>query len=227
MDTAYFAKNCQLDFSGLKIGGLLDISHARWPESRKENKIHGMEFRDVIPTKAETFLELLNMSELDPDAYNSVERFLRGSGHSDDAKEIGMARVQRQRKAEFSFLGIGSWLGSWFLYILVGNGYAPERSLYWALAIIVVGSFVFRENRMLYLREKPAGDASGLRKNTPYSSFLYSLDLFVPAVNLGVANLWEPKPERTGLFHWMYIQKTLGWILVPIGILAFSGFIKV
>jgi hypothetical protein len=182
-----------------------------------------MNYQDIVPTEVETFRTLLEKSKFDPDAYHSVERLLRGLGHSDDANKIGMAQAKRLRKEKMSFF---PWLWSLFLDILVGNGYAPGKSLLWALGIIAVGAYVFRRDRMVYLVDKPTGVEKDLNASIPYFSLLYSLDLFVPAVNLGVASHWQPQPQRAGLFYWMYCQKVLGWILVPIGVLAFSGIIK-
>jgi hypothetical protein len=223
LNNAHFMEDCKLDFTGLKIGRSFDITNIHWPTSSHSISIRGMSYRDVVPTKLASFQALLEKSEFDPDAYNSVERFLRGYGHTDDANEIGMAQARRQREENMSFF---PRVGSLFLYILVGNGYAPGRSLLWALAIILVGAFVFRKNHMVYVREKPTDGGKRTETIIPYFSLLYSFDLFVPAVSLGVANYWEPEPQRTGLFYWMYAQKILGWILVPIGVLAFSGIIK-
>jgi hypothetical protein len=223
LNNTHFVENCKLDLTGLRIGGALDITKITWPTPSDSISIHGMNFQDVVPTEVETFLGLLEKSKFDPDAYNSVERLLRGLGHSDDANKVGMAQARRLRNEKMSFF---PWLWSLFLDILVGNGYAPGKSLLWALAIIVVGAFVFRKDRMVYLRENPTDGGKESNASIPYSSLLYSLDLFVPAVSLGVASHWQPQPQRFGLFYWMYCQKIFGWILVPIGVLAFSGIIK-
>jgi hypothetical protein len=223
LGNADFREGCKLDFTSIKVGGSLDITETHWPTSSGSISLHGMSFRDIVPTRLDTFKQLLERSDFDPDAYNNIERFLRTSGHFQDANEIGKAQARREREENMSFFP-GVW--SWFLSIFVGNGYSPGRSLLWGLAIVLVGALVFRENRMACVREKPAGTGTLPNTRPPYLSFLYSLDLFVPAVNLGVATDWEPQPHRPILFYWMFAQKALGWILVPIGLLAFSGFIK-
>ncbi len=64
----------------------------------------------------------------------------------------------------------------------------------------------------------------------------YSLDLFVPAVGLGVADKWQPiapnvENARSGRLYrfvrgYTYLHKLLGWVLVPIGLAAVSGILK-
>jgi hypothetical protein len=64
-------------------------------------------------------------------------------------------------------------------------------------------------------------------KPTPnYNPFLYSLDLFVPAISLGMAKYWMPENSDKLRWAWLYIQRILGWIIVPIGLLALAGMVK-
>ncbi len=224
-ENASFPEDSTLDFSGLKIGGALNVTQTTWPGSEGQNRIliSGMSYQNVIPTTLQSFQHLLGRSQFDADAYNSVEKFLRTYGRYDDANEIGKERAFREC-AEKSFF---PKMGSFILWAFVGNGYSPERAIVWSLVIVFAGAYLFRFNSMVCTAEKATNGGNPTAVVTPYVSFLYSLDLFIPAVDLGVAKHWVPRREHTGLLCWMYAQKILGWLLVPIGLLVFTGIIKV
>ncbi len=59
-----------------------------------------------------------------------------------------------------------------------------------------------------------------------YNPFWYSLDVFAPIIDLEAAKIWSPGPEKT--FRWVFfrIQRILGWLLVPIAVAAFTGFLR-
>jgi hypothetical protein len=216
LERACFQKDVILFFTGLKIGGKLDIRKAKWPEGTQCIHLSGMTFHDVVPTEKKTFTDLLERSSFDADAYHGVEHFLRSHGYFDDANAIGFRRAARER-GEKSFF---PWVWSWFLCIAIGNGYYPGITVLWSIVIVVVGAFVFHRDRMV-----PVDNQS--QTATPYSPFVYSFDLFIPAVDFGASKHWVPKPGQTAARCWMYAQKALGWLLVPIALLAFSGIIKV
>jgi hypothetical protein len=58
-----------------------------------------------------------------------------------------------------------------------------------------------------------------------YNPFWYSLDLFLPFVDLKMADKWMPKPERRFARHYMRFQAIAGWILIPIAILSITGIV--
>ena len=49
---------------------------------------------------------------------------------------------------------------------------------------------------------------------------------FLPFFDLKMASVWEPKTERRFARHYMRLHMIIGWILVPIGLLAVSGIIS-
>jgi uncharacterized protein YjbI with pentapeptide repeats len=60
-----------------------------------------------------------------------------------------------------------------------------------------------------------------------YNPFWYSLDLFAPVIDLEAATAWRPKKlKHPALYHYSRLHRILGWILVPIGAAAISGFVK-
>lgn len=59
-----------------------------------------------------------------------------------------------------------------------------------------------------------------------YNPLWYSVALFLPIVDLGDAKIWEPKTCRRCARHYMRLHIVLGYLLVPIGLAAWTGLIK-
>jgi hypothetical protein len=90
-------------------------------------------------------------------------------------------------------------------------------ALFWFLFFIIIGYFIFRKKEKMVTVVEP---------NHPYRPFLYSLDLFVPLVDLGYAKIWKPSPERKLARIYAKLLRLLAWILIPIAVLAIVGILK-
>jgi hypothetical protein len=67
---------------------------------------------------------------------------------------------------------------------------------------------------------------TGEKTNEAYNSVWYSLDLFIPYIDLGVASKWRPKPKETKVVVYSRIHLILGWLVLPIALFAISGLIR-
>lgn len=66
-----------------------------------------------------------------------------------------------------------------------------------------------------------------LRSKSPnYHAFWYSLDQFVPLVDLKASDEWSPDPLHRFAWHYLVIHKIVGAILVPIGLAALGGVVN-
>ena len=63
-------------------------------------------------------------------------------------------------------------------------------------------------------------------KGRTYNRFWYSLDIFIPAIDLDAAKAWKPKEECKHAIHYMRACRLVGWVLIPIGLAAMTGIIK-
>lgn len=59
-----------------------------------------------------------------------------------------------------------------------------------------------------------------------YNPFWYSLALFLPISGLDDAKVWGPRRERKKTRLYMRLHSLLGYLLIPIGIAAWTGIIK-
>lgn len=197
----------------------ISILKVTWPKSKNSIRLNGMMYLFISAGVEEDswkrLLELVKGSVYDANVYTNLETFFRRQGYGDRADEVF---VQHKRIERREFLKDVHWFWSLLLEYLVWYGRKPELALTWGLVIIFGGSFIFVRKGM-----EPKNP------NAPphhYNALWYSLDLFLPIVDLQVANLWAPREDRWFARHYVYIHKILGAILIPIGLAAVTGIIK-
>jgi uncharacterized protein YjbI with pentapeptide repeats len=59
-----------------------------------------------------------------------------------------------------------------------------------------------------------------------YNRLLYSLSVFAPVISLEVQKDWQPRRDDRLTWGWLRVQQLLGWVIIPIGLVAFSGLAK-
>ena len=79
---------------------------------------------------------------------------------------------------------------------------------------------------ILQRRKKHKGiQKTDLKVEQYYNPFWYSLDLFLPFIDLKMSGVWQPKEARKFVRHYARIHTIIGYILIPIGLLAVTGLI--
>jgi hypothetical protein len=104
------------------------------------------------------------------------------------------------------------------LDLLVGYGRQPWRATIPYAVLIALGCIFFSPNKMEPQRTEHAPRV--------YSRVWYSLNLFLPVVDLQAGKVWKPKADQTFLRNYMRVHILLGWILIPIVLAALTGLIK-
>src|SRR6266403_1350451 len=117
----------------------------------------------------------------------------------DDAGAIEVLIAQQDAHFRNSNWLVRVW--AQFLKITVAYGYRPLRTVLWSLAVILLGRVVVAIGaRAGVMRltwpettQAPVGDSTaGLHP------LLYSLDVFLPFVNLHQEHYWSPDADRSG-----------------------------
>jgi hypothetical protein len=108
-----------------------------------------------------------------------------------------------------------------FLDYAAGYGRKPENAIYWCIFLIGVGTFVFRIRNM----EPKAAKEDNPAQQLNYCSFLYSLAMFVPIVNLQFDD-WRPKRTMRLVNIYLRIHIMLGWVFVTISVATLTGILK-
>ena len=131
-----------------------------------------------------------------------------------------------------------------FLKATIGYGYRPLRTIGWSLLVVLFGwSVVWAAKRAGVMR-------ATWPENAPSSSepdyedlhpFLYSLDVFLPFVNLHQEHYWWPDSETFGqcaLFghqfrlrgslvrHYLWLQVISGWLLSATFVAGLTGLMR-
>ena len=204
----------------------VDFTKTGWPDKDKPHPIQleGITYQDIRAGDEERsckkLLELVSRAEYRPSVYAGLESFFRNSGDIAKADEIFVAQKRRERNEILGFWQRGL---SQFLDTFVKYGRDPGRVIIPIIPPLGIGFFIFRKKHMT-LKEPFAP------RQPRYSVFWYTFDLFIPFVDLKVASAWTPT-EGYGFLtwfrrHYVRVHIFLGWILIPIGLLALIGIIK-
>jgi len=206
-----------VSFSNARFGSI-DFSDVSWPNSIG---LAGMSYGSIDvehePGSQEwldTLKVLAGRSKFDTSVYLTLEAFLQQEGYEEHADAVYAAMKTRQRES-LSWFSAARWK-SLFLEILVCHGRCPSWAFVWSIPFVLLGCLVFRHSEMEAIDPKDRG--------LDYYAIWYSLDLYVPFINLRTADAWRPKARRSQ--NYMRFHTIVGWILIPIGLAALTGIIR-
>jgi hypothetical protein len=216
-----------------KIGILRDEEKC-WPESGKLF-LNGFTYEaidDNAPTDAETRIKWLRLQRVDrfwPQPYEQLASALRSAGHDANAKKVLIAK-NKDRVARGPDLTWPEWFWHRVFGPVVGYGYRPLRALWLILGVVMLGYLFFG----IGFRAKIMTSTSD---NGPKaSSLVYSLDMFVPLVDLHQAKGWVPNADggkNLWLLHtgdllriYMWFHVIAGWVLTTMFVVGLTGKIK-
>ena len=183
-----------------------------------------------------------------PNPYNQLATVLRRMGHEADAKKVCIAREQDRRK--YGSMGRRAKAWSLFLGATLGHGYAVWHVGVIALFTVAFGWGVFwwghRAGLLSPTFPPPAKAAapSEKRLDEAFCPLLYSLDVFLPVVNLHQEDAWLPNtgggdvatlfwPDRyLGitwghlLCFWFCFEISVGWLLVTLALVGLTSLVR-
>ena len=144
-------------------------------------------------------------SHFKPQVWVQLARVLSAQGYHDDAREIGIARRRRHRRAASA--SRSAKLQGWFLDVFALYGYNPWRTVLWMAACILAfaGLWSYAASDcaqadckdesvfVMALKGNFGQDDTKATANYPgFASLAYSFDVFVPFVNFGFEDHWRP-----------------------------------
>jgi hypothetical protein len=156
-------------------------------------------------------IELAERAAFSPDVYGELEAFFRREGYADRADEAflrGRLRAGREYATPERLLDR-------LYYGLSGYGRKPEWALIPGLVCILLGAAVFRARSM-----EPSRSDERARR---YNPFAYSLDLFVPFIELDVEHAWKPRVDGSLAWYWVRVHRLLGRVLVPLALAGLTA----
>jgi phage baseplate assembly protein gpV len=198
-----------------------------------------------------------------PQAWVHLSRRLAAQGFHDDAREIAIARRRRQRRS--ASVTRGARLQGWLLDVFALYGYNPWRTVLWMAAFVLLFAGIWwwaaegcgREDckdesvfAMALKGNYGQDDRSAEARYPGFSPLAYSLDVFLPFVNLGFKEHWRPRTgylpfatvplpaeslhgraEMTltlgGVLYVLYVAEMLiGLILASLAVTGFAGLLR-
>ena len=243
----------QLDLEDARAKELWD-DESSWP-AMGNLLLNGFEygaFGAESPANAEIRLRWLARQPhgYRPQPYAELAKALVTSGEGEDAIEVEIAqRVNQRREGGLSW---SSRAWNAMLQATIGYGFLPLRALWWILAFVVLGTVLFQWGyleRVVSPTEEAAYESFVHSGTTPphyprFNAFVYSLENFLPLVELHQGEYWRPNPfagaaddspagsaghRYSGAFlRWyLWIHILAGWILTPLMAAGLSGLIHV
>jgi sRNA-binding regulator protein Hfq len=226
-----------LDLRNAKTGVLWDDSNS-WP--KKNNLfLDGFVYENIgdeSPKDARSRIEWLNRQgekRFRPGPYEQLAKVLEKSGHNKDAI---MVRIEKEEKIT-KLGGFGLWGRFWgdVLWVTIGYGYRPWRALYSIGLFILIGFIVFRSGH------KAGVIVQADKEAYKFNALIYSIDMFVPVLDLCMKKYWMPDANRSGTLKlnkrsftirgsfirgYMWFHIGAGWILTTLLIVGLTGLVK-
>lgn len=228
-----------LDLDGASVGSLLDDPHS-WPAPGKLS-LDGFTYEHLGVADAPLRLRWLALqAAYHPQPYRQLAKVLREEGDEEGAITVLVA----SEDLRYASHGRASALWGDFLDATIGYGHRPLRTIGWSLFVILLGwPIVWAAKRAGVMRPT-------WPENIPHTSepdyeelhpLLYSLDAFLPFVNLHQEHYWWPNSKAVGdcvifdrkfrlrgslVRYYLWLQIFSGWLLSAILIAGVTGLMK-
>jgi hypothetical protein len=203
-----------LNLADASVQTLVDCGEQSWPDRLE---MSGFEYKWIEPAEAGSARMRLRWLKRQingyvPHVYFQLASMYSSKGMDVDARRVGLAdqRIRRQEQGRFKTI-IG-----WIPDGLVGFGYKPWRALGWSLVLLVTGTPIFAYEHSAQNLIQNTGSGAAVE----FHPALYTLNLILPAVNLGQSGSWLTKGAAT----WLATGWTIaGWALASVVVAGLAG----
>jgi len=202
-----------------------------WPDQGNLN-IDGLvygPFASQVPADSKSrlrWLDLQNPDNRNVQPYEQLIRVYGQMGLREDARNVAIAKQKFIRKR---LSGI-SRLWSWILDITISYGYKPEKViLLFIVPIILFGSLVFAGAFRVGVMEPTSNRGQQPGTRLIFDPVGYSLDVFLPIVDLHQERAWDPNPYiKCGILfqYYLYLHIMAGWFFTTLAVAAVTGLVR-
>jgi hypothetical protein len=217
MGTANLGRLALVDLSRSTIG-YLDDSDVSWPAEMRV-LLEGIRLGGLDTGKSNgerlAWLEAQGDEDWSPQPYHQVANALKLAGEEDAAREISIERERdRSKYGGLNWISLG-WNA--LLDVTIRFGYRPYVAFFWTFIVIVLGWLVFVGFW---------GPVEFTHEGKPphLYPFVYSVDAFLPIVDLGQASARSPIGLLPNVALWLEI--CLGWLLTTLGVVGVTGLVR-
>jgi len=186
-----------------------------------------------------------------------LAKVLRESGEGAGARDVLVAKNKDKAKRSKTKLTFTEKCWYRFFGPLIGYGHKPWLAIPLAVVLILFGSVFFKKGyshglmtpptESAYTEDKSGipdpGDASRRISETHpvFNSLVYSIDVFVPLVDLHQVKYWLPNANRiyepgqsalTPLYNggvllaWLWIETACGWVLMTLFLVGLTSLVR-
>lgn len=191
-----------LDLTDARVGSLIDDS-ASWPQPGNlylGGFVYGRldcpsdsSDQGACVLDAESrlkWLGLQNPSQYDPQPYQQLASVLKARGDLNGARQVLIENQNMEMR--FGDLSLAQRLWGWLLWATIDYGYESYWALLWAAILVMIGGVMVR-----------MGHEAGVMKPVEperkrAAPLVYSLDVFMPIVDLRLQRNWWPDPTASG-----------------------------
>lgn len=215
-----------------------------WPKPGKLDigQLKYQAFGAPSPTDVASRLRWLHLSAAssDPQPYDELAKYYRSVGDIGSATKVLIARDD----AIYSRANPIRRAWGRFLRVTIGYGHEPLRTVLWMLAVVLLGAVMVSIGARAGVMRLTWPETAAPPTGDPIAGLnplLYSLDVFLPFVNLHQEHYWWPDEAATGKYamfgrtvpvrgsllrHYLWLQIMAGWLLSAIFIAGLSGLIQ-
>jgi hypothetical protein len=185
-----------------------------------------------------------------PQPYRQLANVLLREGREGGAVKVEIARENALTR--YGGMTMPTWLWRQALRVTIGYGYRPLRALWWILGFVLLGALLFRwgyRAGLITPTEESAyhafiGSGAPPHHYPPFSSFVYSLENFLPVVDLHQGTYWRPNPHHHRrnrrraakvadsdlsarlLRCYLWIHILAGWTITPLLFAGLAGLLR-
>ena len=192
----------------VSVDGIVDLRHsnftsirdhpASWPRKLRVSGLSYDALERALPAARRVWWLHRDIDGYLPQKYETLASMYRRAGDDPGARVVLLAK-ERERRAQLPWYS-RAW--SWLQEVTVGYGYRPLRATAWLAVFLALGALVFGLHHPPPLPATP---------HPAFNPFIYTVDLLVPLVSLGMRNSYDPQgPQR-----WLaYFLIAAGWVFV-------------
>jgi hypothetical protein len=231
-----------LDLANARAQALGDDT-ASWPAPGNLS-LDGFMYGSIVDgtTDAEERLRWLALQPpgYKPQPYEQLAKVLSADGNEEGATDVLIAQREAQRLS--GHLGRLERIWNWVLQVTIGYGFRPLRALWWIFGFMLLGAVLFGAGYRMQIMTPTEAEAYQHFAETgeapphypPFNALIYSLENFLPVVELHQGEYWRPNPlhQRSrrleaNLLRWyLWLHILAGWTLTPLLFAGLSGLIR-
>ena len=229
-----------LNLGGAQVGYLIDDAQS-WPKPGKLN-IGGLKYQGLgLPDDVLSRLHWVGLNApLNPQPYDQLAKFYRSIGSNSQADQVLIARDEML----YSNSDWPNYVWGKLLKITIGYGHQPLRAIVWSMMVVAIGTVMVATGKragVIRLTWPETTPPPSGHPTAGLNSLLYSLDVFLPFVNLHQEHYWWPDEAASGecavlgrrigirgsvLRSYLWAQIIAGWLLSAIFLAAVTGLIR-